>query len=96
MHQLITETSKITANQQVAFTEIDDDVVMMGPDNGLFYGTNCVGAEIWNLLQSNVLSLSAICNQIQQIYDVEESQCATDVKQFVEDLMAQGMLIVTE
>ena len=91
MHNL-TETSKIIANQRVAFTEIDDDVVMMGPENGLFYGVNSVGAEIWNLLQSNALSLSEICEQILQRYDVDESQCATDVKLFVEDLLNQGML----
>lgn len=87
-------TSKISRSPDVAFTQIDDDLVMMGSEDGLFYGVNSVGTEIWSLLEFKTLSLSDICSEIQQNYDVTEEQCLEDSKQFITAMVEKKMLIV--
>jgi hypothetical protein len=91
----LTLTSKLSRNPDVAFTQIDDDLVMMGPDDNLFYGVNATGTKIWSLLEFKVLSLNEICEGIQQDYDVPEAQCIDDAMQFVQAMVEQNMLAIS-
>ena len=88
-------TTKISRNPEVAFTQIDDDLVMMGPKDSLFYGVNAVGTEIWSLLEFKTLSLSEICELIQRDFEVNEAQCIEDSMQFVEAMVEQNMLLIS-
>jgi len=92
----LSEKSTISINQQVAFTQIDEDIVLMGPDNGLFYGINALGAEIWLLLKSQKHSLKTIYEHIQQRYDIDEIQCIADVNHFFAMLQKEGFISITE
>lgn len=88
-------TSKISRNPAVAFTQIDDDLVMMGPKDNLFYGVNAVGAKIWSLLECEALSLNEICERIKMDYDVTEAQCVEDSMQFVDAMIEQNMFVIS-
>lgn len=88
-------TSKISRNPDVAFTQIDDDLVMMSPTDSLFYGVNAMGSNIWSLLEFNTLALSEICELIQRDYEVTEAQCVEDSMQFVEAMIKQNMLVIS-
>lgn len=87
--------SKISRNPDVAFTQIDDDLVMMGPKDSLFYGVNAMGAKIWSLLECKTLSLSDICELIQQDFEVTEAECVNDSMQFVQAMVEQNMLVIS-
>lgn len=86
-------SQQISRNPDVGFTQIDDDLVMMGPNDNLFYGVNAMGTKIWSLLECNSLSLSEICEVIQRDYDVHEQQCIDDVTRFVEEMMTHHMVV---
>lgn len=88
-------TSKISRNPDVAFTQIDDDLVIMGPEDSLFYGVNAVGTKIWTLLEFNTLTLNEICEQIQHDFAVTEAQCIEDSMQFVNAMVEQNMLVLS-
>lgn len=88
-------TTKISRNPEVAFTQIDDDLVMMGPKDNLFYGVNSIGTKIWSLLEFKVLSLNEICECIQHEYEVTEAQCIDDTMHFITDLVEQNMLVIS-
>ena len=88
-------TSKISRNPDVAFTQIDGDLVMMGPKDSLFYGVNAVGTAIWSLLEFKTLALSDICELIQHDYAVTETQCIEDSMQFVDAMVEQNMLVIS-
>lgn len=89
-------SSKISRNPDVAFTQIDDDLVMMGPEDSMFYGVNAVGTAIWSLLEFNTLSLGEVCAHIQQGYEVTEVRCVEDSMRFVEAMVDQNMLVISE
>ena len=94
MHKLEL-TSHISQNPDIEFTQIDDDLVMMGPKDSLFYGVNSVGTAIWSLLEFKGLSFSEICEQIQHNYEVTEAQCVEDIKNFIHAMVDQNMLVIT-
>lgn len=92
----LTLTSKISRNPDVSYTQIDNDLVMMGPNDDLFYGVNDTGTKIWSLLEFNDLTFGEINEHIQQGYEVAEVDCLKDLTQFVESMVAQNMLIVLD
>ena len=94
MHE--NQITHLSANQSIAFTQIDDDVVLMGPDNGRFYGINALGAEIWNLLLSEKCTIDSICEHIMLRYDIDNAQCMLDVRAFLDTMHAEGFITLTE
>ena len=91
----ISLNSTISRNPDVAFTQIDDDLVMMGPEDNLFYGVNPVGTKIWSLLEFDTLSVSDICEHIQQDYAVTGPTCIEDTMHFIQAMAAQNMVVIT-
>ena len=91
----ISLTSKISRNPDIVYTQIDDDLVMIGPEDSLFYGINSVGTKIWSLLESETLPLHAICERIQQDYDVTAPICIEDTIRFIESMVAQKIVVIT-
>lgn len=87
---------KFVPNPDVVYTHIDSDIVMMGPENGLYYAMNGVGAEIWTLLEAKPMSLEGICGHIQKNYSVDTTQCMTDTSTFIDDMIAQKMILVEQ
>ena len=92
----LTLTSRIARNDDVAYTYMDDDMVLMGPEDQLFYGVNPVGGVIWAFLEGGHQPMQAICDHLQTIYEVNAEQCIEDALQFVHQMQTQGMLIVSE
>ena len=89
-------TSQIARNADVAYTYMDDEMVVMGAEDSLFYGINSVGTEIWSFLEVRPQSFQSICNHLQQTYDVDEHQCAEDAEQFIHTLLEHKMVVVSE
>ena len=88
-------TSKISRNHDVAYTQIEADMVMLEPDMNMFCNVNPTGAVLWTLLENNTLSLDALCKHVHQHYDVTEDECRNDVTQFVEEMATLKLLIIT-
>ena len=86
---------KFARIQDPIYTQIDDEVVVMGPKDDLYYGLNPVGAEIWNLLESKPMSLEEITTHLQAIYELDEAQAITDVKIFINDMITQALITTT-
>ena len=92
----LSPTSKISRNIDVVSTQIDNDLVMMKPDDNLFFGVNTVGTSIWTLLENNTLPLGTLCEMIHKDYDVDATQCVHDVTAFVEAMIAEKLLFVVQ
>jgi hypothetical protein len=88
----ITLSTNLAVNPDTPYTQIDDDVVLMGVEDSKFYVTNGVGSVIWDLLKTKPMTLKAICEHVQERFDVTPEQCQSDVLTFVKDLFAQKMV----
>ena len=92
----LSPTSIISRNTDVVSTQIDNDLVMMKPDDNLFFGVNTVGTSLWVLLENNTLPLGTLCEMIHKDYDVDAAQCVSDVTAFVESMIAENLLFVVQ
>lgn len=75
---------------------IEDEVMVIpsiSPESQIdsVYSINPGGAFIWNLLDGNH-SVKAIIESVAQEFDVAQETAASDVREFLENLLAEGLI----
>jgi hypothetical protein len=83
--------AKIVRNQEIVFSNMDSDTVMMSIEMGEYYGTNPVGSRIWELLEQP-RTLAGICDILMEEYNVPEEECQRDVLEFVGQLLEKKLV----
>ena len=89
-------TSIVSRNPDIVYTQIDNEMIMLDPKDQLFYGVNSIGAELWSLLEKQPLSVTEICSHVEMHYEVLETHYVGDVLSFIESMVNQNMLLLTE
>ncbi|MYD86900.1 MAG: PqqD family protein [Acidobacteria bacterium] len=84
-------TTVVQRNEAIVFTEIDDIVVMMDVDEGRYYELDAIGARIWALIESGA-TVTAICDALEQDYEVAPEVCRRDVLDFVAEAHRCGVI----
>ena len=85
--------STVQRNPQMMFTDLDDAVVMMDADKGMYYELDPVGARIWTLLATE-RSVKEICALLVAEFDVTPEACRDDVREFLEKAQELGIVAV--
>ena len=75
--------------------EIDNEVVALNIETGTCYGLNRVGSRIWGFLAAPT-QINEICARLVAEYNVESSECATQVLDLLEQLRAEGLITTHE
>lgn len=82
---------KISEGQVSA--ELGEEEVILNINNGIYYGLNEVGRDIWQYIQKPQ-SVENIVKNIQDLYEVEMEQCQKDVFILLKDLLKEGLIEV--
>jgi hypothetical protein len=90
----ITDTSVISVTKEAVHCDLEDEVVILGLKDGVYYGLNPVGAFIWNLVQ-NPITVKEIKEAILNEYDVEEDVCEKDLLELLDNLMDKNLIEVS-
>ena len=90
----ITNDSTVVAGKQQVSRTIEDEAVILGLAEGVYYGLDDVGARIWQLVQEP-RSVREICDAIVQEYDVDRAQCEHDVVALLERLSEEKLIEVS-
>ena len=88
-------TQTVRAAPDHLAADLGDRAVVLGVEQGRYFGLDKVAARIWELLQAPIL-VSGIRDTILHEYDVDEATCETDVLAFLASLEAQGMIEVVD
>ncbi|PAU74734.1 PqqD family peptide modification chaperone [Halomonas salipaludis] len=91
----ISSTTLLKRNPDMVAANIDGDVVMMGVDQGQYYGITGVGSRVWELLE-NPVSIDGITEVICQEYETDPATCREDMSKFVNDLIKIDLIEVVE
>jgi len=91
---LITPATRVRATSDQVSSELGKEVVILQLANGLYYGLDEVGVEIWRKLQDGCL-VSDIVAAITEKFDVEAARCETDVLRILDE-MQKAQLVVVE
>ena len=83
----------VQRNDDIIFTDLDDTIVMMDPEQGTYYELDAVGTQIWTLLE-NASSVTDLCDALAVVYDVTPDVCRRDVLEFIEKVLEMGVVRV--
>ena len=72
-------------------SSIDDEVVMMSSERGMYYNLNPIGSRIWELLDTPQTQES-LCAQLMDEYDVDEATCQQETAEFLKSLAERGLI----
>ncbi len=90
---MLTSDKIIRRSTDVIASEMEDELVMMSMENNAYYGLNSVGRKIWELLESEK-TLSSLCDQLMDKYDVDIETCRKDVSKLIVKLEQVGLVTV--
>ena len=78
-------------NDSLLSTDLGDDVAMMDIDNGSYYALESAASRIWRLLEQPS-SARCLCGRLLNEYEVDPGRCESEVLEFLENLLSQGIL----
>lgn len=93
MDESIGPSATVVVSPHQVSTSLGDEAVILGADAGQYFGSNEVGARVWELVQKPI-QVSAICSALCAEYEVGADECERDVLALLTELRAQGLLDV--
>ncbi len=89
----LTLQSIVSRNPEIIHSAMDDEVVMMSVDQGLFFGLDKIGAHIWELLETPKTGEEVITLLLSQ-YDVTRDQCENDTLRFLSNMLDKKVISI--
>jgi hypothetical protein len=77
----------------LATAEVDGEVVALSIDSGSCYGFDKIATHIWKLVETPK-TVSELCEILISEYNVDAQTCEHDVLDLLEELCAEGLLVV--
>jgi hypothetical protein len=81
----------VTRNPATAWRVIEGEAVILSMDTKVLRGLNPVGSRVWELIDGE-RSVEAIAEAVAREFEVAPTRAAADVRVFVEDLLAKGLV----
>jgi hypothetical protein len=91
----ITMKTIVERSDDFITSSIDDELVMMSLEKGIYYGLDSIGSHIWQYLATPV-PVQTLCHQLTDQFEVDLAQCETDVLAFLNELLDEGMIHVVD
>jgi hypothetical protein len=79
--------------EEVASKVIDGEAIIINLANGVYY--SMVGAYVWDLLQAGH-TLEAVTTAVTRRYDVAREQAESNVRDLVQELVEENLVVSTE
>jgi hypothetical protein len=80
-------------NPDLVAAEMDGDLVMMSIESGEYFGLGGVGSRIWSLMEQPTTEpeiVKALCAD----YDVDETTCSKNVRDFIDELLKWKLISI--
>lgn len=74
---------------------IEGEAIIINLDNGIYYSLNEVGTAIWELADGKS-TIKEIADAVCKEYDVDYEEAEKDVLEVVNDLVREGLVVVSE
>lgn len=92
--QPLIPAATIVRSQDVLSTRIDDELVLMSINEGLYFGLDAIGADIWDRLETPV-RVSDLCAALVNDYQEDAAVIERDVLELLRRLAGRALITVT-
>ena len=92
-------TASVSGHSIVAAAEgqiscdVAEEMAILDLQSGVYYGLNCVGSRIWQLIQQPT-SVGEVRRTLLEEYDIEPECCERELLALLQDLAAKGLIEV--
>lgn len=90
---MITLSTIVTASDRQVSSDLAGEQVILNLENGVYYGLDPVGNDVWSLLDRPV-AVSTIVDELMETYEVERPRLESDVLALLKDMNEHGLLVV--
>lgn len=81
--------------EEVASKVIDGEAIIINLANGVYYSMDKVGALVWDRLQLGY-TLDDVITDVTGAYDVQREQAESNLRDLVEELVQENLVVSTE
>jgi len=92
---MLTPCRKLAINESVVCAELDDEMVLLNVETGIYFGLDAVGTRIWALLTQGATE-DEIVSQLLDEYEVQPTELRADVSSFLDTLQSKGLSRVAD
>ena len=75
-------------------TTLNDEIVMMDSEKGMYYNLDPIGSRIWTLLDTPQ-TLESLCKNLMEEYDIDQTTCQQETEAFLQSLAERGLITIT-
>jgi len=93
--QLITLEDSVIQKSGNILSDMDGEKVMLSVQNGKYYNLGEIGGEIWERINESI-SVSELITRLVAEYEVERNECQEQVITFLEMLLNEDLIELTE
>src|ERR1700730_7417732 len=87
----LTHESQIVASKHQVSCDLEGEVAILNLDNGVYYGLDSVGAQMWKQIQEPT-TLAQILAKLLRYYDVSSETLEFDIRRLLSELAAHGLV----
>jgi hypothetical protein len=87
----ISTATRIARPEDLLFTEVDGEAVLMSVENGRYYGLDPIGTEIWRRME-HPTRVAALIDGLRGNYDGDPDTIETEVLIFLNRMMEQELI----
>lgn len=87
----VDETSAYLRRPDLNAVVMDGELVMMGVEQGEYFGLRDVAATIWEAL-AEPTTLDQLCVAVSAEYEVTPEACRADVAAFLDEMLAKKLI----
>jgi hypothetical protein len=89
--QNLEDDLRVAVATGAAFAELDDEVILLNTETGIYFGLDQVGAAAWRLLAAGTNG-SEMLGELQRGYDVPRQTLHADLRELFRELLAAGLV----
>jgi hypothetical protein len=79
----------------VLTADLDDELVLLAPVSGIYYGVDEIGRAIWKQIEE-MQPVATVRDRVLEQYDVEPERLDADVDEFLRDLAGEGLIVLID
>lgn len=86
-----TAASRVVLSDEQVYTTLGGEAVILGLQDGVYYGLDAVGARVWELL-AEPRRVADLVSTIVAEFDVTADRCERDLIALLDDLAARSLV----
>jgi len=91
----LSSEARVVREASLLSAEIGTEIVVLDPEEGAYYDTDAVGADVWRLV-AQPIRIADLCKALQEMYEVDPATCEADVLAFLEAARSDNLIRVLD